>query len=141
MFKVLLPIDDSEVSMHAVEQLLKLTRWCREPIEAHLLNIQAPLHGEVSRFLSPEQIHEFHRENGLQALAGAREKLDAAGVDYQYHISIGDPAEVIVEYATEKGFDQIIMGTHARGVFAKLLLGSVAAHVIQHTGIPVLLVK
>jgi nucleotide-binding universal stress UspA family protein len=141
MLKILVPVDDSDASRHAVEQLPKLLDRYKEPVELHLLNIQQPLHGEVGRFLSHDQIRDFHRDNGLKALTPSRERLDAAGIAYQFHIGIGEPAEVIAEYAEDKRCDQIIMGTSARGTFSALLMGSVAMHVIQHTGVPVLLVK
>ena len=141
MMKILIPVDDSDSSLRAVEHLITIAGRCRETLDVHLLNIQPSLHGEVGRFLSHEQIRDFHRDNGLKEMAAAREKFDAAGIQYQFHISVGDPAEVIAEYAQDRHFDQIIMGTHARGPIASFLLGSVATQVIHLTGIPVLLVK
>ena len=35
----------------------------------------------------------------------------------------------------------IVMGTHGHGVFAKILLGSVAERVISHASCPVLTVR
>jgi nucleotide-binding universal stress UspA family protein len=50
-------------------------------------------------------------------------------------------AEVIVQAARTGGADLIVMGTHGRGGFDRLLLGSVAEGVAHHADVPVLLVR
>ena len=71
----------------------------------------------------------------------ARGILDQAGIAYQFHITVGDPAEMIVRFATEKQYDLIVMGPRGRGGLKGLLLGSVTSKVMQLSQIPVLLVK
>jgi nucleotide-binding universal stress UspA family protein len=141
MLKFLLPVDGSETSLRAVDHLIKRLQWYKEPVDVHLINVQHPLHGDVTMFVGKEQIREFHHDEGLKALAQAREKLDALGVRYVHHIAIGDPAQVIAHFAREQKVDQIFMGTRGLGSVAGLLLGSVAAKVIHLSDAPVLLVK
>jgi nucleotide-binding universal stress UspA family protein len=50
-------------------------------------------------------------------------------------------ADVIVRAARAKQADLIVMGTHGRGGFNRLLLGSVAEGVAHHASVPVLLVR
>ncbi len=50
-------------------------------------------------------------------------------------------AREIVEHAQYKGIDLIVMGTHGRGGFAHLLLGSVAERVVRTATCPVLTVR
>ena len=47
----------------------------------------------------------------------------------------------IVDYAEENNIDLIVIGTRGRSGFKKLLLGSVASHVITYAHCPVLVVK
>jgi nucleotide-binding universal stress UspA family protein len=49
----------------------------------------------------------------------------------------GDPATAIAEHATRVGASLIVMVTHARRGPARVLLGSVAGEVINHTAVPV----
>lgn len=49
-------------------------------------------------------------------------------------------ADVIIHYANEKQCDLIVMGTHGRTGFDRLLLGSVAEGVAHNTPVPLLLV-
>ena len=50
-------------------------------------------------------------------------------------------AEMIVKTAQNGQADLIVMGTHGRGGFNRLLLGSVAEGVAHHASVPVLLVR
>lgn len=77
----------------------------------------------------------------MAALQSARAALDAAALPYQYHISIGTPAEAIVQYANEQGVDQIVMGRQGQGGLQALLLGSVVNKMLHLAICPVLLIK
>ena len=54
---------------------------------------------------------------------------------------VGHPARAIVKTATSQGIDVIVMGTHGRGGFAHLLLGSVAERVVRTSPCAVLTVR
>lgn len=141
--KVLVPVDGSPGANHAVEHVISSTHILKEIPQIFLVNVQWKLaSGNVKLFINQETIDDYYREQGMAALAVAREKLDAAGLAYTYHISIGTPAEAIVQYAQEQQVDQITMGAHGQGaLLSNLLLGSVAKEVLQLADVPVLLVK
>jgi nucleotide-binding universal stress UspA family protein len=141
MLKLLVPVDGSENSTRLIDYLIQWLKRLAETADIHLLNVQPSLHGEIGMFLSREQIRDYHHDEGIKALGVARERLDAAEVDYTFHIGVGDPAEVIVQYARDHQCDQIVMGTRGLGKFSILLLGSVASKVIQLSEIPVMLIK
>ncbi len=141
MPKILVAVDGSDSSARALKYVIDQGRRYREPLEIHLLNVQYPLHGDVRMFLSNEQVRDFHHDEGVKALESAREAMDAAQIPYVFHIGVGDPAEVIAQYATDKACDQIVMGTRGLGRIAGMLMGSVATKVIHLTSVPVLLIK
>jgi YjbE family integral membrane protein len=142
MHRLLLPIDGSAASLRAVERLLELRDWYREPLEIHLLNVQHPLHKDVGQFVAAEDVKGFFRDESEKELAEARARLDAAGIAYQQHAVVGElPAETIAHFAREHGIGQILMCTHGRSAIADLLLGSVAKGVLQHAEVPVILVR
>ena len=141
MLKILLPVDGSENSSKTVADFIQLLDWYKEKPEFHLLNVQYPLDGNVSLFINQTDIKQYHQEEALKSLQNTRDLLDQAGISYQYHIIVGDPAEMIVRFATEKQYDQIIMGPRGKGGITGLLLGSVTNKVMQLSNIPVLLVK
>jgi nucleotide-binding universal stress UspA family protein len=141
MFRILVAVDGSESSDRAVAHLLKKLDWYKEKVEVHLLNVQAALPSDVSRFITADQLDGFHREQGAAALASAKSVLDGAKVAYVTHIGIGEPAHVIAHYAKEKDIDQIVMGTRGLGSVVGLVMGSVTMKVVSLTDVPVLLIK
>jgi len=139
--KILLPVDGSPSSDRAVDRLIDELGALKQTPEIHLLNVQRPLGGVVGAFVPYDQIERYHREEGLKALATAMKKLDAAGVAYHHHVSVGNEAETIVQFAAQNGCDRIVMATRGLGAVSNLLLGSVATKVIHLSPMPVLLVK
>lgn len=57
------------------------------------------------------------------------------------HIKDKHPAEGIIETAESRGSDLIVMSSHGRRGIQKILLGSVAAEVLTHSKLPVLVVR
>ncbi|WP_067901390.1 universal stress protein [Nocardia vaccinii] len=50
----------------------------------------------------------------------------------------GQPAEVLLDLARDA--DLLVVGSHGRGAFARMLLGSVSQHCVQHASCPVVVV-
>ena len=63
------------------------------------------------------------------------------GISYEHRILLGDPAPEIVKLAEEEKVDLIVLGTHGRTGLSRLLMGSVAEHVVRRADCPVLTVK
>jgi len=53
----------------------------------------------------------------------------------------GEPYREIIRAASELQIDLIILATHGRSGFARMLLGSTAEKVVRHAGCPVLVVR
>jgi nucleotide-binding universal stress UspA family protein len=141
MAKILIAVDGSAHARRAVEEVIK-QQAAQGQAEIHLLNVQIPIEsGHARMFVSHEELEDYYREEGLAALAEARKLLDAAGIPYTHHIAVGHVAQTIAAYAKEKGFDQIVLGSHGRGALTHLLLGSVATDVLRIAEVPVTLVK
>jgi nucleotide-binding universal stress UspA family protein len=143
MLKFLVPVDGSESSSHTIDHVVKRLGWCKDDAEVHLLNVQRPIPGgsAVAAHIGQDALRRYHHDEGMKALGPSMQKLDAAGIHYIHHISVGEPAEVIMQFANQTQPDEIIMGTRGLGAPANLLLGSVASKVIQLADRPVLLVK
>ena len=110
-------------------------------VEAHLLNVQVALRGDIGQFISHEQIAAYQHEEGEKALGEAQARLNAAAVRLVVHTEVGHVAEVIARLADELDCDHIVMGTHGRGALADLLAGSTTIRVVHLARMPVVLVK
>jgi nucleotide-binding universal stress UspA family protein len=78
--------------------------------------------------------------------SGPKRELDAViagikGVVIESRFVEGIPAEAIVDFAREVGADLIVIGSHGRTGLGRVLMGSVAEHVVRNAGCPVLTVK
>jgi nucleotide-binding universal stress UspA family protein len=142
MLKALVPVDGSSNSLCAIRHVIRLVQD-REPLEIHLLNVQPPLHGDVTSFVAKENVRDFHLEEGEKALARACELLREAEVPFTKHLYVGSAAQVIAEVARELRCDKVVMGTHGRGTITQLLMGSVSHEAIHQMDpeIPITLVK
>jgi nucleotide-binding universal stress UspA family protein len=142
MMKILIPIDGSDAANRAVDQVIASVARLKEAPQLCLLNVQWKVaSGNVKLFINQETVNDYYREQGMTALANARASLDKAGLAYSYHISVGTPAEAIVQYADEQKVDQIVMSAHGEGKLSTLLLGSVVSKVAHLAKMPMLLVK
>ena len=83
------------------------------------------------------QLEESHKE--IAAAAAAR--LRRAGLQAAARVGHGDPRRVLEETAGLEHADLLVVGSHGRPGIKKLLLGSVAGHVVAHAPCPVLVVK
>lgn len=142
MLTLLIAIDGSRYSDRAVDYAVIRAAATRDGARVHLLNVQVPLSGvNVKLFISKESQQAHYRDEGMAMLAGPRQRLAEAGIDRDFHIGVGDPGQVIVDYAGGEGCDEIVMGTHGRGFLGGVVLGSVAQRVVQLASMPVVLVK
>ncbi len=139
MLKVLVPVDGSDNCLRAVEYLIAQTSLFKEPLDIHLLNVQHAFPGTVRGVR--EEAEKFHHDEGIKALATARQLLDAARVKYTYHINVGDAAESICQFVKAQKLDQVVMGRRGIGTVANLLMGSVADKVLRLSEVPIVLVK
>ena len=81
------------------------------------------------------------------ASARAREQLTAQVERWRnlatigsVDIMVGDPRACLVDTAHKLGVDVIVVGTHGRRGLGRMLMGSVAEHVVRTSAVPVLAV-
>ncbi|CAD5373196.1 membrane hypothetical protein [Rubrivivax sp. A210] len=141
--RVLLAVDESAGAAAAVRHVLGLRTQLREPeaLAVHVVNVQRPVSGDVSQFVTSQSLDEYYRERSEPALAQARALLQQAGLAFQEHHRVGAPGATIAELAQAEGCDLIVMGTRGLDGAAGALLGSVTQSVIEHTTLPVLLAR
>lgn len=141
MKRILIPVDGSQPSLHAVQALLAARAY--DPVErVALLTVQIPLQsGKIGRGLSQADIDAYYQDEGAAALQDASDLLSKAGVPFDVRVEIGEAAETIVRVAGESNADEIYMGSRGLGSVSSLFMGSIATRVLHLTDLPVTLVK
>jgi universal stress protein A len=108
----------------------------------HVLVPPTPVVSDVGVF--PQAYEELQAEMRAQAtknLRGLLAKARKAGVRATALLVRGVPDREIVRTARSKKSDLVVLGTHGRTGFTRLLLGSVASRVVATAPCPVLTVR
>ncbi len=139
MTTILVPIDGSDSSLHALQAALA---WETDHhnLALHIITVQPQLvSGNARRYITTQELEEYYRVEGEKAMTRAR--LLLGDISYEEAIKVGPVAETIAEYAKAHPIEHIMMGTRGMGSVKGLLLGSVATKVLTLTDVPVTLFK
>lgn len=142
--KIVLGYDDSPHAQAALRWVCG-QRWPAGTRVAVVSAVRAPVTAYAEVYAPavaypPEVVQDLTRHHAELAEA-ARAELAAAGITAEARVLTGDPREVLVDVARSEGADLVVMGSHGRTGFAKLVLGSVAAHVVGHAPCSVMVIK
>ncbi|MCS6849086.1 MAG: universal stress protein [Anaerolineae bacterium] len=155
--RILVPLDGSELA-HTVLPYVRKLAACTG---AEVLLMQAVPEPEPEVIMTHAQFGWGRAMSGSivsgsgdlarwieHATAAARDSLDAAaavlaesGIRVETTVSVGRPAEAILDMAERRGVDLIAMATHGYGGIRRFLIGSVADRIVRHAHAPVLLVR
>ena len=147
--KIIIATDGSECSTVAVEkccELLDLSN--RNTIRiVSAFELQVPMATEPFAISADayKRLDEFAEQNAQANVNKAAEIIKSRFPDTANHIEtsgrLGRPAQIILEEAEGWGADLIVMGSHGRGFWGRLALGSVSSAVVHHAKCSVLVVR
>jgi nucleotide-binding universal stress UspA family protein len=137
---ILCPVDFSEFSRHAIDHAVTIARWYGARVTA--LHVLPPLAAGMPAtdaglppfVFTPNDLRQFQAE----LASFVSENRGDARVDSK--VVEGSLTGEIVRLARELPADLIVMGTHGRSGFERLLLGSVTEKMLRKTPCPLLTV-
>lgn len=139
--RILCPVDFSDASHHALDHAVMIAGWYRARITA--LHVRHP-----AFLVEPPILFAELNAAPISTLEDAESRLHqwlspvrAAGITCDVMAIDGNsPAARIVEVADRTEADLIVLGTHGRSGFERLLLGSVTEKVVRTSPVPVITV-
>jgi nucleotide-binding universal stress UspA family protein len=139
--RILCPTDFSDCSRRALDHAVAIAKWYESTIT--LLHVRAvvpaaayaPAGGVLPTSLTPEDPNAL-----VAAMKRLGEGAGGTGVPMEYDIADGAPAAEILRKAEAMPADLLVMGTHGRSGFDRLVLGSIAEKVLRKAACPVLTV-
>ncbi len=141
--RILVPIDGSATSERALDEAIKFAQQQNSRIElVHVL--EDIWYFDNENYLNYAELVQVIHSSGEKILAQAQNKFLQAGVavDIRLLEAQGERiANVIIHEAKHSLANLIIIGTHGRSGFSRMLLGSVAEGVVRTAPIPVLLIR
>jgi nucleotide-binding universal stress UspA family protein len=144
--KILVPLDGSKLAECILDHVASISIGCHAK-EVVFLTVMEPFHmpsGADSAILNNEKIKQINTEiraeaeNYLKKMIG---RIKYEGVAMKSEVITGNPAEIIIDYATENEIDLIAIATHGRSGVSRWVWGSVADRVLRSVCIPVLMVR
>lgn len=140
MRRILCPVDFSDCSRQALDYAVGIARWYDARITAlHVIppiTSMLPVSGEglyPPLVFRPEELQQFRSELESFARASGVEALDTEVVQ-------GSVPGEITRFAKEIPADLLVMGTHGRSGFERLMLGSVTEKLLRKSPCPLLTV-
>lgn len=137
--QIVVPYDFSVASRNALAWAAELQRSTGGP-PLHLIHTVDPVAGGVPEMLAvtiPTE-DELRKFEALLAEAAAEEHVPAT---VELLVRSGSPGAVILEAIATRACDLIVMGTHGRTGVRRLLLGSVAEHIVRHADCAVVTIR
>lgn len=139
---ILFPTDYSLTSEHALSVAISMARNCGATLLiAHVSQREPYPVGESAHSDPSPSAAELEQLHSVLP--------DDPDVNYEHHFLYGEPGSVevtkpenvIVNFADKRKVDLIVLGTHGRSGFGRLLMGSVAQAVLRAATCPVLTIR
>lgn len=142
MYKhILVPVDLNEKGFS--DKAIEVAQWHAKHSGAklHLLNVLPGVHmSMVASYISTNAVHKM-KEDVMDKLNEFAETHITEEVPYKTYVAEGRPYTTILEYAKELKADLIVVPSHKRSKVDRVILGSVASKVVDHSPINVMVVK
>lgn len=126
---ILAGVDGSEQSAKAFKFALELARFSGAQLHAC-----AAVYSAEFEMAEPQELaalKERAEARMLSALAQIRTMAEAENLPLTAHLLDGHPVEEILTLAGQLSADHIVVGHRSKGLFERLLMGSVARRVVD----------
>ena len=136
MKTIVVGYDDTEPAKRALMRAAELvTAFKAKAVVISVAPVLAPAAHGIGP-IDPADPPELHREELKHAAA----LLEERGIEAEYQVALGNPAEMILDVAEERGADMIVVGSREVGLIQRLLGQSVSGAVQRKAHCDVLIV-
>lgn len=142
--KILLPTDFSGCANYALPYAATIARATNAQIICvHVVEPVVPAVGYTGLAdpMPIADISEQLEDSAERQLPKLAESEECTGLNVEEVIVHGDAAAEIVRVASEQEVDLIVISSHGRTGFGRIIFGSTAESVVRHASCPVLVVK
>jgi nucleotide-binding universal stress UspA family protein len=140
--RILCPVDFSDCSRRALDHAMAIARWYKSTVTVlHVFaSAQAAAVGPGPVVFEPIFLPPVERDRLLADTKAFAATESAPGLTTEAVVREGNVAAEILEQAATMRADLLVIGTHGRSGFERLLLGSVAEKVLRKASCPVMTV-
>jgi len=134
--RILVPLDGSTLA----EVVLPHVQAMAKSLGADLVLLRV-VFTHVFPGYDPTQAQVTAVQEAEDYVSGLAQRLQGEGVRAEVKVRFGDPVEEILDHVTWDHIDLIAMATHGRTGLTRVVMGSVAEHVLRRTSVPMLLMR
>ena len=139
--RILFPTDISEGSTHAIPYVADLARhYGAKLFIIHVVYDVARVTGWYVPHIDMNELYKDIEANARKEIERCCTEELRGYSTIEYHILRGVPHEEILKFVEDNFIDLIIMGTHSRKGFDRVIFGSTAERVVRNAPCPVLTV-
>ncbi len=143
--RIMCPVDFSEFSRHALTYAIAVARWYESRVSVLHVFANWPVVDVIPSLRTEEMqaisFKDIDREALMGQLQHVVERETATGVQVEpVLVDAPDAYRAILARAEAEKADLIVMGSHGRSGFERLLLGSITEKVLRKASCPVMVV-
>jgi len=137
--KILCPTDFSDFSRRALDHALAMAKWYGAEVSVLHVIPKVLMPPEAYPYLTEPLLPDPQaRERALEELGRFVHHAREIGVSTEVRLEEGDAVEEILKLSKQMPAHLVVMGTHGRRGFERLVLGSVAEKVLRKATCPVM---
>ena len=135
--KILVPLDGSKNSLRGLDEAIYLARQCQATITGlYVVPMAKPqTNSQIS------YVEKYHLNNAAKFMSKAKKRSAQNGILFDDKIVYGEEGPKIINFATSRSYDIIIIGSRGMSPLKEAFLGSTSNFVLHKSKIPVLIVK
>ena len=139
--RVLVPVDESRPSHNSLAVAAGIARASEATVVlAHVAETSYARDREEMLATYGQSTVEDFRKYGEDLLKNTAESETFSGLEVETETMFGDPARSLLDLADRGNIDAIVMGSHGRGTWGTMLMGSVSQRVVHEAKVPVVIV-
>lgn len=139
--RILIPVDGSACSRNAIRFIAERAEFMGEKPAITLMNAQHAIPELVFQRFGLEAARLVYEEEGRSIIARCAEELAPFGLEAESTVCLDECGPAAASKAAEIGADLIAMGSRGLSAAKSFFLGSASRSVLEHTSLPVLLVR
>ena len=138
--RILVPIDGSEPSLRALDAAAQLARSMGQRLDVVTVLDLAQVDVFEGFYMNDEQMRRLMERTQTEVLEKVPGRLGPDAPPFASRLLHGKALKVLLEEASQPGVSLVVVGRTGKGMFERMLEGSISRGLVVHATVPILVV-